>query len=275
MEEWRGKPKSSVRQAWSEYDETFVEHEEGDGRVLRNSVRPSLFFNLDDLHFGPGFWRVVPGLFVTVGLFLTFLGLISALGAMQDDGAASEEAMTNLLAVASAKLIMSLTGLLCSILFTVVLRICMGSVEYWIGELNRLIEDRLSFLSLESLAVEQLDAVREQREHFRRIGLELVEELGRPLREDLPRAVSESIGNAVSPLIRQVGELGTSHMDDMVKDLSGQITTDVRGALGDASAQLAMAGERIGELVTRMDATSGKMGADFEGASERLTEAVG
>ncbi|MDE0210955.1 MAG: hypothetical protein OXJ64_13845, partial [Boseongicola sp.] len=107
-------PKSSVSLAWREYSETFVEHPEEHGTVLRNSVRPSLFFNLDDLHFGPGFWRVMPGLFVTVGLFLTFLGLISALGAMQDEGAASEEAMTNLLGVASAKFIMSLTGLLCS-----------------------------------------------------------------------------------------------------------------------------------------------------------------
>ncbi len=268
-------PKSSVSLAWREYSETFVEHPEEHGTVLRNSVRPSLFFNLDDLHFGPGFWRVMPGLFVTVGLFLTFLGLISALGAMQDEGAASEEAMTNLLGVASAKFIMSLTGLLCSIVFTAVLRLGMGRVEHGIGELNRLIEDRLSFLSLESLAVEQLDATREQREHFRRIGMEMVEELGRPLREDLPQTISESIGNAVSPLIRQVGELGTSSVGDMVRDLSGRISADVEGALGQASERLATAGDRIGELVTRMDASSGRMGSEFEGASERLGEAVG
>lgn len=271
----RGKEKRAVRLAWREYGETFVEHTEGDRKVLCNSVRPSLFFNLEDLHFGPGFWRVVPGLFVTFGLFLTFLGLISALGEMSGDGAATEEAMTNLLAVASAKFIMSLTGLLCSIVFTLVLRVGMGRVEHRIGELNRLIEDRLSFLSLESLAVEQLDATHEQRDHFRQVGMELVEELGRPLREDLPQVISESIGNAVSPLINQVGELGTSHMGDMVKDLSSQITADVGGALGNASESLAEAGGRLGRLVTRMDASTGRMGSEFEGASERLTEAVG
>lgn len=79
-------------------------------------MRPSQFFNLEDLHFGGGLSRVLPGLFVTVGLFLTFLGLFSALHAMNTAEGVSEEAMTNLLTVASAKFIMSLTGLACSIM---------------------------------------------------------------------------------------------------------------------------------------------------------------
>ena len=45
--------------------------------------------------------------------------------------------------------------------------------------------------------MEQVEATREQKEHFRRIGMELVEELGRPLREELPKTISDSIGNAV------------------------------------------------------------------------------
>ena len=272
--EGRGVPTRSVEVAWKEYRETLIEDDGGGRKVLHNSVRPSQFFNLDDLHFGPGFWRVVPGLFVTSGLFLTFLGLVSALDSMQDEGGASEEAMTNLLAVASAKFIMSLTGLACSILFTVVLRRGMDLIERAIGSLNRTLEERLSFLSLESLALQQRDAIIDQREHFRRIGLELVEELGRPLREDLPRTISESIGNAVSPLIAQVGELGTASVGDMVKDLSSRISTDVEGALTRAGEQLAAAADRLDELVGRMDASSGRMGSEFEGVSERLTEAV-
>lgn len=70
-------PRSLVATAWDEYSETFVQHREGDQSILCNSVRPSQFFNPEDLHFGVGFWRVWPGLFVTIGLFLTFLGLIS------------------------------------------------------------------------------------------------------------------------------------------------------------------------------------------------------
>lgn len=267
-------PKRSVATAWDEYRETLVTRQEGDRSILCNSVRPSQFFNPEDLHFGVGFWRVVPGLFVTVGLFLTFLGLISALHAMNTEEGVSEEAMANLLTVASAKFIMSLTGLACSIIFTALLRFGTGWVERAIHRVNRELEERLSFLSLEGLAVEQVDATREQKEHFRRIGLELVEELGRPLREDLPKTISESIGNAVSPLIAQVGELGTASVGEMVGDLSERITSDVGGALGQASEQLGNAGDRLGALVDRMDGSSNRMGSEMESASERLAAAV-
>ena len=44
-----------ITAAWDEFRETLIE-DKSDGRsVLRNSVRPSSFFNLEDLHFGPGF----------------------------------------------------------------------------------------------------------------------------------------------------------------------------------------------------------------------------
>ena len=267
-------PKGLVATAWEEYSETFVQHRDGDRSVLCNSVRPSQFFNPEDLHFGVGFWRVCPGLFVTIGLFLTFLGLISALHAMNSAEGVSEEAMTNLLTVASAKFIMSLTGLACSIVFTAWLRFGTGQVESAIHSVNRELEQRLSFLSLENLAVEQVEATREQKEHFRRIGMELVEELGRPLREELPKTISDSIENAVSPLIAQVGELGTESVGEMVRDLSSRITTDVDDALRQASEQLGKAGDRLGVLVDRMDGSSGRMGSEMEGASQRLTTAV-
>ena len=267
-------PRSLVATAWDEYSETFVQHRQGDQSILCNSVRPSQFFNPQDLHFGAGFWRVWPGLFVTIGLFLTFLGLISALHAMNTAEGVSEEAMTNLLTVASAKFIMSLTGLACSIVFTAWLRFGTGRVEGAIHSVNRELEQRLSFLSLEKLAVEQVEATREQKEHFRRIGMELVEELGRPLREELPKTISDSIGNAVSPLIAQVGELGTASVGEMVRDLSGRITTDVDDALRQASEQIGKAGDRLGLLVDRMDGNSDRMGSEMEGASERLAAAV-
>ena len=90
--------------------------------ILRNSVRPSAFFNIEDLGFSAGFWRYVPSLFVSVGLLLTFMGLVSALELIvpaRGEVIGSDQLGT-LLTVASAKFIMSLTGLLCSILFTLV-----------------------------------------------------------------------------------------------------------------------------------------------------------
>jgi ABC-type transporter Mla subunit MlaD len=264
----------SVVDAWREYRETFVPHEEGGASILRNSVRPSLFFNAEDLGFAPGFWRIMPGLFVTIGLFLTFLGLISALNSMDLGADKVQASLRDLLTIASAKFIMSLTGLFCSIVFTVVLRWGTANIDSAIHRLCGTIERRLSFISLEALAVEQLAAIREQREHFRMIGLELVAELGRPLREELPNAISSSIGAAVGPLLDKVGKIGTDGMGAMVNDLSARFSDDVGRALAHASEKLVQAGDRIAQMSERMDQSTGKVGPEIDAAVTRLAQAV-
>ncbi|WP_237152180.1 hypothetical protein [Oryzibacter oryziterrae] len=265
----------SVAFAWSEYRETFVDHDENGVAVLRNAVRPGAFFNLDDLRFGPGFWRVVPGLFVTAGLFLTFLGLISALASMDlTTPDKITESLKTLLTIASAKFIMSLTGLFCSIFFTIVLRVGLGRVDAAIHRLCGAIEDRLSYISLEALAVEQLRTIREQRDNFRQLGMDMVAELGRPLREELPLAISNSIQTAMGPLFQQVSQLGTDNMGSMVKDLSARFSDDVGRALSQASERLMVAGDRIAQLSERMDSSSGRMGSEMDAAVTRLAQAV-
>ena len=265
-------PAHSVAEHWDEFRETLVPYDDGGEIILRNAARPSLFFNVEDLGFGAGFWRIVPGLFVTVGLFLTFLGLISALQTVAGD--IGPAGMKMLLTVASAKFIMSLTGLLCSIIFTVVLRVGMSRLEKAAHEVSGTLERRLSFISLESLAMDQLAATQEQREHFRAIGMELVAELGRPLREELPLAISASIQNAMKPVLDQVATAGTAGVGSMVTDLSSRFSDDVGKALSIASGKLTDAGDRIAKLSEAMDRSSGRMGGEMDAAVAKVAQAV-
>ena len=271
-----GRPaRADLVEAWDEYRETLVVHEGEDGPRLRNAVRPALFFNVDDLHFGPGVWRAVPGLFVMVGLFFTFLGLIAALGEVQfDTPAAVQASLKRLLSVASAKFIMSLTGLFCSILFTIVLRRGIARTEEATHRLAITLEKRLTFLSLEGLATEQLRALRAQGEQVRGFGRELSEDLGRRLREELAPAISGAIGTSMAPLLREVGQVGAEGMGTMVRDLSSRFSEDVGRALKEASDRLAEAGGRIGQLAERMDQSSGRMGSEMEGAVQRVAGSV-
>ncbi len=272
--EGRSRAFRQVATTWKEYRETFVPHDEDGRTIIRNSVRPSIFFNPEDLGFSAGSWRIVPGLFVTVGLFLTFLGLISALVSMDLSADKVESSLKTLLTIASAKFIMSLTGLLCSIIFTIVLRRGMARVEGALHQLCEDIENRLTFISLEELAIEQLAATREQREHFRAIGMELVAELGRPLREELPAAISASITTAMTPLLDQVRQVGTDGMGTMVNELSSRFSSDVGRALSQASERLSEAGDRLAAISDSLANGSGRMGAQMEAAVGRLAEAV-
>ena len=263
--------------AWRKYRETLVLYGEGEQVHFRNAARPSTFFNTEDLNYGAGFWRIVPGLFVTVGLFLTFLGLVAALSVMNVGGADTTElqrGLDNLLKTASAKFIMSLTGLFCSILFTIVLRLGLGSIENSVHALCSRIELQLKFISLEDIAVEQLNAIREQREHFRTIGTELVAELGRPLREELPQAISKSIAEAIAPMVERVTQVGTEGVGTMVQDLSSKFSEDVSAALASASDSIELAGRKIGDLAARMDQSSGNMNDQLLTSIASLTSTI-
>ncbi len=268
---------ASVVAAWTEYRETLVLHGEGETRHLRNSVRPSTFLNLEDLEYGAGFWRIVPGLFVTIGLFLTFLGLVAALSVMNvksADPATLQASLDKLLTTASAKFIMSLTGLACSIVFTVVLRIGLGRLEHHIHALCARVEYLLKFISLEDIAVEQLEAIKEQREHFRTIGMELVAELGRPLREELPQTISRSIAESMGPMMDRVAKVGTEGVGGMINDLSEKFSSDVSGALANASDSIDLAGRKIGELAARMDQSSGNMNEQLMASIATLISSI-
>lgn len=267
-----------VTAAWDEFRETLIEDGASEQTVLRNSVRPSSFFNLEDLHFGPGFSRYMPGLFVTVGLFLTFLGLISALQQITGLSDASPEEMRasldGLLGAASAKFIMSLTGLLASIIFTIVLRSLTGRIERRIHTLCALLELRLSFVSLEAVAMEQLQIARGQKDSFMEIGTTLVAELGQSLQKEIPESISSSISTAMAPLLDQVGKAGADGVGQMVTDLSSRFSDDVGRALADASAQLSAAGDKIANLSDRMDQSSGQMGQEMEASVGKLAKAA-
>ncbi|TCN30175.1 hypothetical protein [Sinorhizobium americanum] len=260
--------------AWAKYKETLVPHEEDGKVILRNAVRPSMFLNPEDLGFGVGFWRIVPGLFVSGGLFLTFLGLIAALSTMAQGAEIDSGVMRQLLSVASAKFIMSLTGLFCSIVFTILLRSIYGWLERSIHELCAAVEQRLTYISLEALATEQLKATKEQREHFRLIGMELVAEIGRPLREELPAAIQSSIAGAMAPIVERVGKLGAEGVGDMVSGISDKLTDSIGIALTEASQKISDAGERLGLLADRLDQSSGRIGSEMEGVTERVAQAV-
>ena len=69
--------------AWREYNETFYED---DTDTIKNTVRPMEFFNSEEISQLNPLWKQVPSIFVSIGLLLTFLGIISAIGGLVETG---------------------------------------------------------------------------------------------------------------------------------------------------------------------------------------------
>ena len=271
-------PKKHLESAWVNYRGTFIIEDKKDTNdsldiIVHGVTRPSTFFNTEDLGFGLGAWRIVPGLFVSIGLFFTFLGLVAALSTMGQSSEITSSVMSQLLSIAAAKFIMSLTGLLCSIIFTIWMRRLYSRLEYLLHNLCREIEKRVSYINLEDIAIKQLNATVAQKDHFKTIGLELVAKLERPLVE-LPDKMKESVNSAIEPVMEKVSQMGTQGVGDMVSGLSAQLTNSVTAALQEASVRIADAGDKLGQVADRLEQSSGNIGSNMEGIVERVVKGV-
>ncbi|HAG71168.1 MAG TPA: hypothetical protein DCL66_03100 [Gammaproteobacteria bacterium] len=271
------KYRHTLWEAWEEFSETIVLDDIDGPLRLRNSIRPASFINIEDLGFGPGLFRILPNIFVSTGLFLTFLGLVAALHqfaqTMTGGSDNMDTAMQNFMQIASAKFIMSLVGLLCSIIFTVLLRARSNLIDRELQKLCTAIERRLVFVSLEDIGFRQLRAATEQREHLREIGMGMVAELQKPL-DALPDRITTAIADRMDPIFERVAAMGTSNVEGMVGDLSTQLSQSVGNALTQASESLGEATDRIGMMVDRMGDTNTQAGEGLQTALDQMAKAM-
>ncbi|WP_299693503.1 hypothetical protein [uncultured Tateyamaria sp.] len=275
-------PKRRIADVWREYRETLIEPTE-EGRPIQNSIRPSAFFNIGNLGFGLRSWRFWPGLFVSIGLLLTFLGLVAALqqtGGVLDaaDGGSRNNAMgdalNDLLTVASAKFIMSLSGLFVSILLIGAIRWRDSSVDRAVSHLAHSLEDRLQFVSLERLSQQQLEEAKETRTHMAKLNMELITALAKPLQD-----AAEAGGNAAVGAMKGVAEKISATLSDTVTEASEKMEaaatsmSETTVGLDSVSRRIEMV---VGELNSAAEALSSAATpvADSISQTEQMTRTI-
>ena len=246
--------------AWREFRETTVQPS-ADSEFLHNTLRPAFFFNQEDLGVGTGMWRQVPGLFVSVGLLLTFFGLVAALDQTgkiiepgTTDSSTTVRGLKTLLEVASAKFIMSLTGLFCSIGFTVVLKFFSKHKDKALQELCEVIESRCDFMSEQDLLRKMLEQTKEQTTHLQKFSTELVAQFAQPLRDDLPKAIEESIRVAMQPLIEKIDKRASQGIESLLENVHDTLS------------------ESVEKSVSKLGNSINEASAEFDGVAKQLNE---
>lgn len=255
--------------AWCEYMETVILPEPTSDNIVRNSLRPDVFFNTENLAFEPGWWRIWPGLFVSIGLLLTFLGLIAALTAIGGDEI-TDDSLRELMNAASAKFIMSLTGLACSIIMIFIGRMLSNHLEGRIQRLCHTLEKLLHYYCLEEIAKDQLNALEEQKAAIQNMATEMVAEIGRPLKEDLPAAIGKSFKEEVAPLLNALSKTSEKGLEKMVGELSEKMSGDVDKSMALASDKLVEAADKLVGLVSEIDKGAGRIGEEYESIFKSL-----
>ena len=235
---------------WREFTETIIHPHiakpGGTQPVIRNTSRPTDFFDADHAGFETPTLRIMPNIFVGVGLFLTFAGLIAALStattAMSGGAEQMEGAISVLLYTISAKFYTSLVALGVSIILTLMFKVLETRRGVLFKELNDKIERGMHFVSVEEIAYSQLDEAKAQTLQLEQFNTDLAMKLG----DHIQTAVS----SAMDPVVKQLTSMGENMGQNNLKamqEIGDAIAKNVQGAAGDSLNHLS---DRLDSLTT-------------------------
>ena len=270
-------PEHFLAIAWKEFAETTVDPEDEKSR-LRNTTRPSAFFTREGIDREWKIWRQFPAIFVSVGLLLTFLGLVSALdrtGDVLDSASASRdttEGLKTLLQVASAKFIMSLTGLSCSIVFIFVLRICESIKESVLIDLCDAIEKGCLFQDEQTLLNKILVQSQEQTHQLQSFSTELVAQVARPLKEELPNAIHEAFQQHMAPALAQIAQNTGAGIESLVETVSQQLSGGMQDSAQAIKNEMDTVRSTLETVTKRLEASGDRMATGINGAVDSLRQ---
>ena len=147
---------ADFQRAWREYYSS-VEFDR-DANSFVSPLDPNMIFNPEALGFNMRRFDRISSLFVSVGLVLTFMGLVAALqqsgAAILSAGAADADikvALSELLQVVSSKFILSITGLSCSIIINLAIERRTRYNRRTVEILNMALSKTVKFMPIEAI----------------------------------------------------------------------------------------------------------------------------
>ena len=159
---------ADFQRAWREYYSS-VEFDR-DANSFVSPLDPNMIFNPEALGFNMRRFDRISSLFVSVGLVLTFMGLVAALqqsgAAILSAGAADADikvALSELLQVVSSKFILSITGLSCSIIINLAIERRIRYNRRTVETLNVALSKTVKFMPIEAIFFDIRSLLRERR----------------------------------------------------------------------------------------------------------------
>jgi hypothetical protein len=269
-----------IQIAWNEFSETLIAPTFDDNRRMlkpcSNTQRPQAYFNFRELEIGPDFAKVFPSVFVGVGLSLTFLGLISALGeavnsisASSGDTTSMQNAISNLLKISSAKFYASLFALFMSVVMTIALRLMTWKLNGALQGLNRSIEKVVRFLTPEQLALEANDLMRNQLGQLQIFNTDLAMKIG--------EQVQSSLNQSLAPVIQKLDSMGgdlTQQNIDSIRAIGDEVSRSIQGATAGSMDRVAATLDNISEKLGRLSETLSGALSNFDTEFRQMLEGL-
>jgi ABC-type transporter Mla subunit MlaD len=286
-----------LRSRWRDFADSLVVPRDR-GRPLQSTARPDRWFNLGllgsrEIGLNMRYHAALPNLLVGAGLLFTFFGLAVALssasGIVDGDAGARNNALRQLLDTASFKFITSLAGLFLSIVYTVIYKSQLRSVERSMEHFVDSVEERVPPITAVSLQQES-NALLERQLTFAE---SLANDLSLAMQQAFDQAFDQRLGEHIKPLREAMETLAgriSGSNEDAIKTMLDSFVSRLQGGAGDrmqdVASTLADLGQSLeslqtglGEAAARMaesaDTMARRMGEGAEAALTRITDQMG
>lgn len=283
-----------LKHAWMEFAECLLipkPDQEGAERAeqeaIKNTRSPRGYFSLQAIvepYIHIRFYNTVPNHLTGFGILGTFVGLAAGVGLARTGltgGADIEEmrlALGQLLSGASLAFLTSIVGLASAITFVIAERVMISRVVAQLDQWTDFLERNLQLVTVEGVAYEQLNELRNQG----RLLASFTNDLAIALASALDQKLADSIVPVLRNLVAAVEELrerGSQASDQVLKSVLDQLGDVVGGATRnevDALGQtLRAAADSLGITVDALQKSQGSLTTAVEEATKGMQSALG
>jgi hypothetical protein len=266
---------------WQQFTESL--HFSENSRKIYVSHRPSYYFNRESIlgaRFNLNQYLAFPNYLIGIGLTFTFIGLAAALHVAQEGLAngSGQQALKDLLAVASIKFISSIAGIISSIFLSFIQRVRLKKVYRLTNEFCDLLEKLTEYKSTEKLLHEN---VLEQQKHTVALN-DMATNIATGIGEVLSNQLPTSVAKALEPLAEEIRTLvqkftGSNEdalhkvLEEFIDQLRKSSTDDMQALIGSVKTLK----ESLDVLVSKMQSTSDNFGSETKTSTERLVSMLG
>jgi ABC-type transporter Mla subunit MlaD len=265
---------TELRHAWYE----FVESMHFGNNKAYISHRPSNYFNRDSIlgtRLNLSQFLAYPNYLIGIGLTFTFIGLAAALHVAQEGLAngGGQQALKDLLAVASIKFISSIAGIASSLLISVLQRERIKKFQKNLNNFCNLLEECTEYNSTEKLLYHTLREQQKQTLALNDMAANISDGIGKILSNQLPA----SVANALEPLAHEIRALAQKFsggnesalekvLEEFLNQLRKSTNDDMQGLIESVKT---LKGSLDG-LVSNMKSMGESFGTDTKDSTSRL-----
>lgn len=267
---------------WQEFRKCLMLRGSPQPTIILNSNPPHNFFNVRNLRVQYEFVRGLPNFFVGLGLLGTFIGLIAALtfstqsltDAVNQDQI--KQALKGLLTTAAAKFYISAAGLVSSLILSFLIKLVLKYLHGLVHQINSALEERIVFLSSQTVAEKQLSIQQDSLEELRVFNTNIAMKIGDAVRNAV-EASNESVTSKLSEIANSFAKLVETSRDGAGSAINEAMKGAFDSTLREAGAAIGSVASSLQDLPARLSEAASAIQEAGNAAArqqERLAETV-